>query len=114
MNAVLLTFSTAASLLFALKTRIIQVTDRFADTVSALSHINLVTTAQHAAAAAAALLVMWDQIRCGHVGQGCSSRAVAQHLANSFCFCTAVQLPVSTYWWHFRWIWPSLTIMHQK
>jgi hypothetical protein len=37
MNAVLLTFSTAASLLFALKTRIIQVTDRFADTVSALS-----------------------------------------------------------------------------
>lgn len=35
MNAVLLTFSTAASLLFALKTRIIQVTDRFADTVRA-------------------------------------------------------------------------------
>lgn len=33
MNAVLLTFSTAASLLFAVKTRIIQVTDRFADTV---------------------------------------------------------------------------------
>jgi uncharacterized YccA/Bax inhibitor family protein len=34
MNAVMLTFSTAASLLFALKTRIITVTDRFADTVS--------------------------------------------------------------------------------
>ena len=34
MNAVLLTFSTAASLMIALKARIIQVTDRFADTVS--------------------------------------------------------------------------------
>lgn len=34
MNAVLVTFSTAASLLIALKARIIQVTDRFADTVS--------------------------------------------------------------------------------
>lgn len=37
MNAVLLTFSTAASLLFAVKTRIVQVTDRFADTVRAVT-----------------------------------------------------------------------------
>lgn len=37
MNAVLVTFSTAASLLIALKARIIQVTDRFADTVRAVT-----------------------------------------------------------------------------
>ena len=36
MNAVLLTFSTAASLFIALKARIIKVTDRFADTVGAV------------------------------------------------------------------------------
>lgn len=33
MNAVLLTFSTAASLFVALKTRMITITDRFTDTV---------------------------------------------------------------------------------
>lgn len=37
MNAVLLTFSTAASLFVALKTRIITITDRFADTVRAVT-----------------------------------------------------------------------------
>eukprot|EP00879_Flechtneria_rotunda_P029858 GHRR01032319.1.p1 GENE.GHRR01032319.1~~GHRR01032319.1.p1 ORF type:complete len:200 (-),score=47.84 GHRR01032319.1:1674-2273(-) len=46
MNAVLLTFSTAASLFLALKTRFITITDRFADTVSGLQLIwSLVTRA---------------------------------------------------------------------
>jgi uncharacterized YccA/Bax inhibitor family protein len=37
MNTVLVTFSTAASLFFALKTRLIRVTDKFMDTVKAVT-----------------------------------------------------------------------------
>lgn len=37
MNAVILTFSTAASCFFAVRTRLIQITDKFADTVRAVT-----------------------------------------------------------------------------